>query len=359
MRQARHKLRQATFRSRTFYRTVTRVGGKRGERGQSLVEMAIFLPLVLIILVGIVEVSHALAAYLVTANAAREGARFGTAGGKDEGITTVILNSSSRLDVTADRADIYVIRARLTAAGEVQKWEEKHTYGDGPQSSGFTADEIKGWLGGGGGPSGVELLVTVFDYDVHSLLGLPVLTALGETMSLRTHAVMRVGGGPTATITPTKGCAVFPIALPASAVKNVERGAVLGPFENGTGEGQFGWLRWQQHQPINTAILAAALAWPGNSQDPHKGYNGGQGVRIGDGVWDSNNPTAGSTHLVTDILADYRDRGVYLRVILWEGYGGGRYNVAGFAIVSPVDFANDLTSLSVRFSHTDNTCGQR
>ena len=59
------------------------VSGDREERGQSLVEMAIFLPVVILILVGIVEVSHALANYLVIVNAAREGARFGAAGGKD------------------------------------------------------------------------------------------------------------------------------------------------------------------------------------------------------------------------------------------------------------------------------------
>jgi hypothetical protein len=48
-----------------------------------------------------------------------------------------------------------------------------------------------------------------------------------------------------------------------------------------------------------------------------------------------------------------------LRVIVWDGNEGGRYKVTGFAIVNPVDFADDLTSLSVRFSHTDDTCGQQ
>jgi hypothetical protein len=226
--------------------------------------MAIFLPVVILILVGIVEVSHALAAYLMIANAAREGARFGVAGGKDGDITTVIL-TSTRLDVTAERADIYVIRARLNAAGQVENLKETHTYGDGPETSGLTTEGIEEWLGSGGGPAGVELLVTVFDYDLKSLLGLPVLSAFSETISLRAHAVMRVGGGQEVTITPTEGCAVFPIALPASAVESADRGDVLGPFDNGTGAGQFGWLRWQEHQPINTALLAAALAWPGTT----------------------------------------------------------------------------------------------
>jgi hypothetical protein len=119
--------------------------------------------------------------------------------------------------VTAERADIYVIRARLNAAGQVENLKETHTYGDGPETSGLTTEGIEEWLGSGGGPAGVELLVTVFDYDLKSLLGLPVLSAFSETISLRAHAVMRVGGGQEVTITPTEGCAVFPIALPASA----------------------------------------------------------------------------------------------------------------------------------------------
>jgi hypothetical protein len=333
------------------------VSGEREERGQSLVEVAIFLPIVILILVGIVEVGHALTAYLVIANAAREGARFGASGGKDEDITTVIL-TSTRLDLTPERADIYVIRARLNTAGQVEKWKETHTYGDGPDTSGLTATGIKEWLEGGAGPTAVELLITVFDYDLQALLGLPGLSAFSEMISLRAHSVMRVGGAPEVVPPPTRGCAVFPIALPASAVENADREDVLGPFENGTGEGQFGWLRWQEHQAINTGILAAALAWPGNSQHPHKGYDGGQGVHVGDKVWDSNDP-AGSKHPVTDILADYRDRGVYLRVVVWDGYEDGRYEVTGFAIVNPVNFADDLTSLTVRFSHTDESCGQQ
>ena len=47
-----------------------------GERGQSLVEMAIVLPLLLLILAGAVDLGRAFNNYIIVTNASREGARF-------------------------------------------------------------------------------------------------------------------------------------------------------------------------------------------------------------------------------------------------------------------------------------------
>jgi Flp pilus assembly protein TadG len=49
---------------------------KGSERGQSLVEFAILLPVLMIILLGVVEFGWALKAYVQEQNAAREGARY-------------------------------------------------------------------------------------------------------------------------------------------------------------------------------------------------------------------------------------------------------------------------------------------
>ena len=52
-----------------------RVGGKRSERGAELVEMAIVMPVLLILMAGIVDFALLFHSYQVTTNAAREGAR--------------------------------------------------------------------------------------------------------------------------------------------------------------------------------------------------------------------------------------------------------------------------------------------
>jgi Flp pilus assembly protein TadG len=51
---------------------------KRRERGQSLVETAVVLPILLLLLAAIIDFGRAFDAYIILTNAAREGARFGS-----------------------------------------------------------------------------------------------------------------------------------------------------------------------------------------------------------------------------------------------------------------------------------------
>jgi Flp pilus assembly protein TadG len=53
---------------------------RRGERAQSLAEMAILLPIFLILVFGIIDFGMGLRAYIQVAQATREGARFGVLG---------------------------------------------------------------------------------------------------------------------------------------------------------------------------------------------------------------------------------------------------------------------------------------
>jgi hypothetical protein len=51
---------------------------EHSERGQSLVEMAFVIPILVLLLAVIVDTARAFDAYIVLTNAAREGARFGS-----------------------------------------------------------------------------------------------------------------------------------------------------------------------------------------------------------------------------------------------------------------------------------------
>ena len=56
------------------------MGKRRMERGQGLLEMAVILPLLLILLLGVVEMGYAMRNYLIIVNANREGCRFAARG---------------------------------------------------------------------------------------------------------------------------------------------------------------------------------------------------------------------------------------------------------------------------------------
>lgn len=51
---------------------------RRSEEGQSVLEMTIALPILLLILISVIDLARAFDAYIVLTNAAREGARFGS-----------------------------------------------------------------------------------------------------------------------------------------------------------------------------------------------------------------------------------------------------------------------------------------
>jgi len=57
------------------------------EKGQSLIEMAFLVPILLLLLAAVVDAGRAFDAYIVLTNAAREGARYGTFFTSDTAVT--------------------------------------------------------------------------------------------------------------------------------------------------------------------------------------------------------------------------------------------------------------------------------
>jgi len=88
-----------------------RYRSSRGERGQSLVEMAIVLPLLLLILAGAVDLGRAFNNYIIVTNASREGARYAS---------RLPLDSTGILDATkkeAENSGITLTRIFVTPPG--------------------------------------------------------------------------------------------------------------------------------------------------------------------------------------------------------------------------------------------------
>ncbi len=74
-------------------------GCRRRERGQSLVEISVLLPLFLVLVIGLVEVASALNTHITVVNAARDGARLGSKGGATEQqIKALVVAEAERLN---------------------------------------------------------------------------------------------------------------------------------------------------------------------------------------------------------------------------------------------------------------------
>lgn len=68
------------------------------QHGQALVEMALVLPLLLLLLFGIFEFGRIMGSYMLISNLSREGARYGVVGHDDTQIQALILSRRAWLD---------------------------------------------------------------------------------------------------------------------------------------------------------------------------------------------------------------------------------------------------------------------
>lgn len=69
----------------------------RGERGQSLVEFALVVPMLLLVLFAIIDFGRLFQGYITLTNATREGARIAAVGGTDSDISARVLSAASGL----------------------------------------------------------------------------------------------------------------------------------------------------------------------------------------------------------------------------------------------------------------------
>lgn len=72
----------------------------RDKRGQALVELALVLPLLILLIMGMMEFGRIFHSYLLITNASREGARTGIIGETDTGIKTRVKDVAVSLGLT-------------------------------------------------------------------------------------------------------------------------------------------------------------------------------------------------------------------------------------------------------------------
>lgn len=159
--------------------------------GQSMVEFAIFLPILLMLLTGVVEFGFMLNQYLSLLHGTRQAARYYSVftpfnpDGSDNadfynGAVLEVQNSIRPLKLDENVDDIVVTVFSISENGSVQRFPKPGGMGGGwhwrnNDASRFT-DEVLNSRLTTGAPATGALLIEVF-YDYHHVLGLPWLTA--------------------------------------------------------------------------------------------------------------------------------------------------------------------------------------
>jgi hypothetical protein len=199
---------------------------KYQAHGQSLVEMSILLPVIIIMLAGMVEVSHLLITQNRTSTAARTSAGYGAANydpddwpGTASDMGQVALNTvTGTLKLSDTLWDIWSIHAVTNSAGDgFEKFDAMHVFGASEVIPDATWSSIEGSIRSdilaelqstGLDSSGdLEVVASIAYHDIKTLLGLPVWRWLG-LKTVKGFTVMRVSERP-----PNVNCSLLPISV--------------------------------------------------------------------------------------------------------------------------------------------------
>jgi hypothetical protein len=283
---------------------------QRKQRGQSLVEVALFLPILIIIIAGVIEVSQLLITQNRINTASRAATRFGASGGENEGIRRVALgNVTDTLNLDEALWDMWVLRGQVNEAGNnVEQWEFEHVYGISNTVRFSAVDQenlrqrvLQELSVDGRSPADLQFVGTYVQHDVNTILGLDALPWLAGYNSIASLNVMRIVGQ---TAEVTRGCDAFPLTIneharsatepgtqggsayptnfhpnspspsyysfvpphvPNKSLLEAEKGYVFAIREHKEAGG-FGFVAWNEGA-TGATVLRRSMAWPGNSQD--------------------------------------------------------------------------------------------
>jgi Flp pilus assembly protein TadG len=98
---------------------------KRRERGQSLVETAVVLPILLLLVVAIVDFGRAFDAYIILTNAAREGARFGAIKPSltEEEVKQIVVDDVLGSGTNITQMTGFNATENVTVEGQIEEWD--------------------------------------------------------------------------------------------------------------------------------------------------------------------------------------------------------------------------------------------
>lgn len=332
------------------------------ERGQGLVEMALVLPLLLLLVVGAVELGMALNRQITVVNAAREGARFGAAGASPDDIREAVLSATSQMfDFTEGDSVVFVIHAEVNDEGDdfaewiVNAWPE------GADAPHVAPREVLAELRAEGDAKGVKLVIVDVEYDHRSLLGLPFVGAVADRIPVGSWAAMRLERLGTGAGGREPTCCVLPVALDIGAVSED-----MVDIRFGGGPGTFGWLYWDPIENGNAGYLRDNIENPCRVTEEFRDVCDATDTVLNVGDW-----VAGDTGETASAQAEMALKvGYRVRIPLWDRFetcseigcacqpGSQAAHVVGFAIVevTDVNLTGSPKTISARLVRLDEGC---
>jgi hypothetical protein len=279
---------------------------EEGRRGQSLVEFALVLPVLLLIVAGTLEVANILTIQNRAQQAAREGARFGAAGGTDGAVVDVVKQASAgSLDIDPAQMSVWVVRPVIDVSGPNWSWEGSGgTWGsedeycsgdmcDNPLKPSQVLDDVKEIEDVFGGTEeaidGTRFVVVTVYYRADTVLNLPFFRATGQEgdqFPLWAYAVLNQEVEQETVAQRSSGCSAYSLVIERGWLEGKQEGETIGPVTlndeeafGGVGREGYKYVGWRyDHDEPNWAIHKAlphflgSMWFPGTSLTPGWGF---------------------------------------------------------------------------------------
>jgi len=361
----------------------------RRERGQSMVEFALTLPILLLIVAGTLEVANLLLMYNRLQLAAREAARFAAQGGTDTGVVSIVQNASTEtLEMVPGTMEVWIVRPIVevnpswgwntsadgtggvnpnawTPPGEVCVYPSAAEGGCENADSGVSPATVIARLqtitsGNLAQLDGERLAVVMIYYEAPTILNLsftPVPGLSNGRLPMRVYSLFRQEIVQQTVNQLSSGCSAYPIAVNqtfTNAAGHTLTQATEGETFPGVPRGATGfeWLMWRS----GGSSTQTSLTYPGNSLDAALGYQ--DPGDPGDTTLHRGDPVLVSTNLgtVQTPLNDHISTGRTLRIILFNSDNGTQVTISGFVVVRIMG-SSTQDVLNLKFVRVDSSCG--
>jgi Flp pilus assembly protein TadG len=169
-----------------------------GRRGQSLMEMALVAPVLMLLFSVVVEGGLALNAWIRVTTAARDATRFALDAGRPADTTTLVLDKlggidlgSSRTFTTSAQLNIYIIDGTTNSSGTITSWSVNHSWGGGPNGSRVQQSTIQAQLQSQGVSSSQNLRFVLVEVDYSYVPLLATLVPRGVQIPMTSYSIIQ------------------------------------------------------------------------------------------------------------------------------------------------------------------------
>jgi len=167
-------------------------------RGQSAVELALLLPVLVTLLSIIIEGGLALNGWIRVSTAARDATRFAMDAGRRDDIATLVQNKLAGIDFGSSQAmtnsaqlDVYIVKGTTNSTGNISNWTPDHVYGSGSSTPTVQRAAIETSLASQGGTANRNISFTIVEVDYRYTPLLSTLLARGTKLPMSSYAIVQ------------------------------------------------------------------------------------------------------------------------------------------------------------------------